>query len=73
MIVSARPLERALDLALVIDGSPSMLIWDDTFDEFERLLYATGALHSVSRWRLVLKPTRYASGIRMGYPILLAA
>ena len=52
MTVFTRPLERALDLALVIDGSLSMRIWDDTFDEFERLLVQTGAFRSVSRWRL---------------------
>ena len=52
--VFIRPPERALDLALVVDGAPAMRIWDDTFDEFERLLAQTGAFRSVSRWRLAV-------------------
>jgi WD40 repeat protein len=51
--VFASPPERALDVALVVDGSPAMRIWDDVFDEFERLLVQSGAFRSVSRWRLV--------------------
>ena len=54
MTVLTRPLERALDLALVIDGAPTMDIWEGTFDELERLLAQTGAFRSVSRWTLRL-------------------
>ena len=52
--VFTRPPERALDLALVVDGSPAMRIWDDTFDEFARLMAQTGAFRSVERWRLIV-------------------
>jgi ABC-type multidrug transport system ATPase subunit len=51
--VFTRPPERSLDLALVVDGAPAMRIWDDTFDEFARLMVQTGAFRSVERWRLV--------------------
>lgn len=47
-----RPLQRVLDLALVVDGSSSMDIWTETLDEFERLLAQTGAFRTVSRWTL---------------------
>ena len=50
-----RSLERALDLVLVVDGSVSMSIWDDTFEEFERLLVQTGAFRSVSRLKLLVQ------------------
>ena len=64
VIVSSHPLERALDLALVIDGSPAMRIWDETFDEFERLLVQTGAFRSVSRWHLISQ----ADGVSLSDP-----
>jgi glucoamylase len=51
--VFTRPAERALDLALVVDGGAAMRIWDDTFDEFEQLMTQTGAFRTVSRWRLM--------------------
>ncbi len=51
--VFTRPAERALDLALVVDGAPAMRVWDDTFDEFARLMAQTGAFRSVERWRLI--------------------
>jgi len=51
--VYTRPLERALDLALVVDDAPAMRVWDDTFDEFARLMAQTGAFRSVERWRLI--------------------
>ena len=54
MTVLTRPPQRALDLALVADGAPSMDIWTGTFDELERLLAQTGAFRSVSRWTLRL-------------------
>ena len=46
------PQHRALDLAIVVDDSWSMRIWNDTFDDLERLLGQTGAFRAVSRWRL---------------------
>jgi hypothetical protein len=46
------PQQRALDLAIVVDDSWSMRIWNDTFDDLERLLGQTGAFRAVSRWRL---------------------
>jgi ABC-type multidrug transport system ATPase subunit/pSer/pThr/pTyr-binding forkhead associated (FHA) protein len=52
--VFTHPPERSLDLALVVDGAPEMRIWDDTFDEFARLMAQTGAFRSVERWRLVV-------------------
>ena len=52
--VFTRPPERSLDMALVVDGAPAMRIWDDTFDEFARLMAQTGAFRSVERWRLVM-------------------
>ena len=54
MTVLTRPPQRALDLALVADGAPSMDIWAGTFDELERLLAQTGAFRSVTRWTLRL-------------------
>ncbi|MGD0069799.1 MAG: SAV_2336 N-terminal domain-related protein, partial [Streptosporangiaceae bacterium] len=54
MTVLTRPPQRTLDLALVVDGAPSMDIWAGTFDELERLLAQTGAFRSVSRWTLRL-------------------
>ena len=54
MTVLTRPPRRALDLALVADGAPSMDIWAGTFDELERLLAQTGAFRSVTRWTLRL-------------------
>jgi hypothetical protein len=46
-----RPPQPALDLALVVDESSSMRIWDDVLDDLERLLAQTGAFRSVSRWQ----------------------
>ena len=50
--VLTRPPQRALDLALVVDDARSMRIWDEVFDDLERLLAQTSAFRSVSRWRL---------------------
>ncbi len=55
--VFTRPLERSLDLALVVDGAPAMRVWDDTFDELTRLMAQTGAFRSVERWRLITDGT----------------
>ena len=63
-IVTTRPLERVLDLALVVDQNSSMRIWDDTLGEFERLLVQTGAFRTVSRWRM----TANAKTVRLEDP-----
>lgn len=55
MPVFTRRMERALDVALVVDDSPAMRIWDDTFDEFSSLLAQSGAFRSVSRWKLAVE------------------
>jgi hypothetical protein len=55
MLRLTRPPQRALDVALVVDDSPSMRIWRDVFDDLERLLAQTSAFRSVSRWRLAVK------------------
>jgi hypothetical protein len=55
MPVFGRPLERGLDLVLVVDESASMRIWGSTFEEFEQLLVQTGAFRSVSRLKLIVR------------------
>jgi formylglycine-generating enzyme required for sulfatase activity len=44
--------EPWLDLALVIDASPSMLIWRRTVQEMQRLLRQCGAFRDVRLWSL---------------------
>lgn len=56
-VFTSKP-ERGLDLVLVADGSPSMRIWADTFDEFARLAAQSGAFRSVSRWTLVTRGSK---------------
>jgi formylglycine-generating enzyme required for sulfatase activity len=52
-----RPMrERLFDLALVIDDSPTMAIWQKTADEFQRLLERHGAFRDVHRWTLKFSP-----------------
>jgi hypothetical protein len=51
MPVLTRPPQPALDLAFVVDDSPSMSIWDEEFDDLVRLLARTHAFRSASRWR----------------------
>ena len=45
--------EPWLDLALVIDESPSMLIWQRTVTELQRLLKHYGAFRDVRTWGMV--------------------
>lgn len=49
-----RPPQPALDLALVVEGAPSMDIRAGIFDELERLLAQTGVFRSLSRRTLWL-------------------
>lgn len=44
--------ERWLDLALVVDDSPSMRVWGDVVDEFARVLRWSGAFRSITRWHM---------------------
>ncbi|WP_239341568.1 FxSxx-COOH system tetratricopeptide repeat protein, partial [Frankia sp. CiP3] len=46
-------LDRWLDIALVVDSAPSMVVWQEVFDELERLLTQVGAFRSVTRWEFV--------------------
>ncbi|MFD0427491.1 SAV_2336 N-terminal domain-related protein [Streptomyces zhihengii] len=43
---------RWLDLALVVDDSTSMLIWQETVQEFLSVLVSVGAFRSVQHWIL---------------------
>ena len=49
------------DLALVVDGSPTMAVWDDTADELVRLLERAGVARRVTRW--VLQDAGGGSGL----------
>ncbi|RQP22190.1 SAV_2336 N-terminal domain-related protein [Piscinibacter terrae] len=44
--------ERWFDLSVVIESSSSMALWDDTLDEFMRLLRNQGGFRSVTRYWL---------------------
>ncbi|MFO1434617.1 MAG: formylglycine-generating enzyme family protein [Candidatus Competibacteraceae bacterium] len=50
-IFKGRP-ERWLELALVIDASPSMRLWHPTLAELYQLLARHGAFRDVRRWQL---------------------
>jgi len=43
---------RWLELALVIEESPSMRLWEQTIKEFKLLLTQQGAFHNIRVWRL---------------------
>ena len=57
MVVMTRPPVRSLDLALVVDSSSSMRVWDRTIDELQQILAQVGAFRTVSRWSLHLHGT----------------
>jgi kumamolisin len=44
--------ERWLDVALVVDGGASMVVWRETFQELARVLVQLGAFSNVARWGL---------------------
>ncbi|OUL24030.1 hypothetical protein BV378_20180 [Nostoc sp. RF31YmG] len=44
--------ERWLDLALVVEKSPSIVIWQEIITEFQKLTELQGAFRSVSTWSL---------------------
>ncbi len=50
-VFKGRP-ERWLELALVIDASPSMCLWHPTLAELYQLLARHGAFRDVRRWQL---------------------
>jgi len=54
-VLQAGP-ERWLDLALVIDDSPSMVLWQQTASELQQLLERHGAFRDVRAWSLVTDP-----------------
>ncbi len=47
--------ERWLEIALIVDSSNSMLLWEPTLSEFRRLLENHGAFNDVRLWRLAFK------------------
>lgn len=49
----ARP-ERFLDLALVVDRSPSMAVWQEVAEEFATVLNRLGAFKRVRTWDLMM-------------------
>lgn len=46
--------ERWFDVAVVVDDSPSIAIWDQTIAEFGRTLEQVGAFRQVRTWRLAV-------------------
>ena len=44
--------ERWLDLALVVEKSPSIIIWQEIITELQKLIELSGAFRSVSTWGL---------------------
>lgn len=48
-VMRARP-ERWLDLALVVDDTPSMLVWRDVVHELRRVLHWSGAFRRIDTW-----------------------
>jgi hypothetical protein len=56
VLVSRPTARRRLDVALVVDSSPSVAVWADAFTRLAAVLRQVGAFRSVSRWDLVLRP-----------------
>lgn len=50
-------MERWFDVLLVADASRSMVVWERTIEEFERMLAQHGAFADVRRWRLRFEPS----------------
>ncbi|MBL8151304.1 MAG: hypothetical protein JNN15_15380, partial [Blastocatellia bacterium] len=44
--------ERNLNLALVVDQSISMIVWQDTAKEFHKLLATLGAFRKITPWKI---------------------
>jgi CRP-like cAMP-binding protein len=58
LVVVSRPeRRRKLDAVLVVDTTPSMVVWEDTAREVQRLLEQLGAFRTVSRWNLTTAGT----------------
>ncbi|HEY9625096.1 MAG TPA: formylglycine-generating enzyme family protein [Crinalium sp.] len=64
-------LEPWLDLALVVDASPSMLIWQRSLRDVQRLLRQCGAFRDVRVWSLDVNEDGTAC-LRPGYSIMAA-
>ncbi|MET9735927.1 SAV_2336 N-terminal domain-related protein [Streptomyces sp. NPDC006458] len=65
---------RWLDVALVVDDSASMRVWDRGVQEFRDLLRTTGTFRSVQDWTLLSEETRFSGVVlRRGIPTSLAA
>ena len=58
-------LEPWLDLALVVDATPSMLVWQQTVRELQRLLRQAGMFRDVRLWSLHLNAANVE--VRPGY------
>ncbi|MBW6437190.1 hypothetical protein KZ829_25985 [Actinoplanes hulinensis] len=52
IVVTRAHTERWLDLALVVDDSPSMVLWRETVDTFQRVMRRAGVFRDVRVWRL---------------------
>jgi len=52
VVVSRPERRRRLDVALVVDDAPTVMLWHGMVREFQRTLEQVGAFRSVSRWYL---------------------
>lgn len=57
--------ERWLELALVVDGYSSMVIWEPLLAELRRLFERSGACRDVRVWRLVADSARGETRLRL--------
>ncbi len=57
--------ERWLELALVVDGYSSMVIWEPLLAELRRLFERSGACRDVRVWRLVADSSRGETRLRL--------
>lgn len=65
---------RWLDVALVVDDSVSMGVWDRSVREFRALLQTAGTFRSVQDWTLLSEETHFRGVVlRRGIPTALAA
>ena len=55
VIVSAPQQTQALDVAVVGDTSPSMVVWEGAVRDLAGLLGRSGAFRTVTRWDLILR------------------
>jgi formylglycine-generating enzyme required for sulfatase activity len=57
---------RWLDIVLVVDESPSMVIWRATIQELQRLLERQGAFRNAQLWRLQYESERSDPRLQIG-------